>query len=857
MTSTDHHDARDPVGSQRLSILLATLGIALVMLALVTLPIGSDPAAAERREAAPSGAGEESSLVASVLPHHLDRVAALGSRFLFLRVVCESDSRPVGRVSVQWVDPRTGTACTSHTDDEGKIDVHLDGLSHEAAAATPVEAHAPGYETWSGSLPFSFETDEDPTEIRLKPRGEIVVRLSEPLDVENVELEATATALGPGPARTVLGSPSGIGSTRIVGLRPGSYFDVNVNARGHSAASIRDVEAGWPEPTVLDVHLSGRQAFEVRLTGNLTPEDCEALSVALVDASGLRGRPARPDWDPIRKLAFATPEAPGSANDRRIEVRGPFGVRLADQAWSSDDGQTPLVTLDLRRCTVALVAPDASPGQPAPWIEWKGVDGRGGLPVQPSALVDLAWTDSTPQKIVDLRWGDLVAPEVSVPRHEPIEFTPRMEGEIRLLGVPAPEADSLTLVRESDSQRSSLGGERDSTDLHASVPAGAYQVLLQSEKIGPPLVVQPGAVTAVSWIALRQTATLIVELPPGDAEQAAAAERVAPDRLIQVLVQKGDTLTPIRSTTVSASRAAAEIHGLPPGCVVVQVKAPGLGLSSSAVTLHPGGETRLVPGSWSAERRVTVRVANANGAPRAGLRVKVWLAPIGTSPVVRTLTDANGEMTIDVCGGGTLVVSTEEGVWNAALGPDQSSVEVRHVDAGEDELKVAFSGWWLDRVRTVGSLTPGAGPLFQLARRGASDNEFFVPRPRAAVALTIVTVEGEMILLQDDFTNGRLLLEEEPASTRLHVESGEGQPAPQFLEARVIEVAGVPVGDCMLTAALGGAVQFGREITFRNAAPLTLVVDGIAAHGGTCWRTDALRLSAGALETTLTLRELP
>jgi len=214
-------------------------------------------------------------------------------------------------------------------------------------------------------------------------------------------------------------------------------------------------------------------------------------------------------------------------------------------------------------------------------------------------------------------------------------------------------------------------------------------------------------------------------------------------------------------------------------------------------------------------------------------------------------------MSLELSGEGVLVISTEEGVWNETLGPEQTLVEARHASDRSDELHVELAGWWRGRVRIVGALTPGSGPLFQMARRGSSDDELYVPRRGAIVALTILTVDGEMILLQDDFTGGHLRLSEEPASTRLHVESGADQDDPQFLKLCVTEVAGISVNDSMLTSALGDVVQFGNEITFRNAATIALTVEGIAAHGGTCWRTDPLRLTAGSFETTLTLREIP
>jgi len=746
-------------------------------------------------------------------------------------------------VTVRWVDPHTGHLQTCQTDNEGEISVHVGAVRSEGGDETTIEIFAPGYENWSGTLSLAFRPEAEPETIRLHPCGSIEVRLSRDPARGPVELVAQAISVDGYMYDGLRTTPDVVS---ITGLRPGAYFDVHAGARGFRPTTFRDVQAGWPEPTTVEVDLAQRVGFEVLLGGDVEPDDCESLSVSLVGPGGLRGRASRAIWDPIRGLAIARPEILGTSRDLTLDVRGPFGVELVRRPWKADGSSPAFVELSLERASVPLIVRDGHPAPGGDWIEWKGRDRRGRVRAT-GGVVDLAWTAATPVSRVDLVWGELLAAGVELPRSVPIELARRNEGEVRILDVPPKQRHAVALVGRLDGEPRVLTGESESTELRALVPAGAYQLLLEGGRVGPPLVVHASDVTVVSLRALRQTSTLVVELPTEDAGSES-------ERVVQVLHQRGDTLTPIRSTAAAPTLGEVRLEGLPPGAVVVQVRSEDLGDSTTDVILRSGTETRVVPTGWNVPREVTVRVLTASGAPHEGLRVKLWLAPSGASRVVRARTDAAGEARIRLSGEGCLVVSTEEGVWNEELGPTQTFVEVR--PAGEDggELRLELAGWWRGRVRLVGVLTPGSGPLYQMARR-ISDDEFLVPRRDAVVALTIQTRDGEMIFVQEDFGRERLRLTEEAPMTRLRVGVAAGQDEPHFIEPRVLDLAGVPVGDAMLTSALGRVVPFGKEITFRNTAPLTLVVDGIAAHGGTCWRTEPLRLSPGLFNSTLTLRE--
>jgi hypothetical protein len=770
-----------------------------------------------------------------------------GQARVLLRCLCTSDSQPVGRATVRWTgEDRVEEVLVAGAD--GAATITSPALAFNQGETIQVRVSAPGFEPWTGALTPRVGAGMHFDEIRLTPRGAITVRLitrGEPVGAPVV----TATPMVGGPGRrTVHPSDGGLAPIRIEGLRPGRYFSVEVSGPGLRGAEVVDVVAGWPTPTELDIPVIRLYGLEV-LIGGITSDDCALLRVT--DARNSMGGAGRPEWDADRSVGVATVLSLEGSKEADVHIHGPLGILLKDAHWNPGGSDTTPIALALVRTEVSLVRPSEATVDEDEWILWVRPGKQGAeLPSAGEALTLLS-TDSSPSTVVDLRWGPLFAAGVTVPRTEPIKFAERAVGELRLLDVPPDVTTRLSLKGRPGGGTYSLVGAPGDGDLHASLPAGAYQVVLDATPKGAPVHVHGGKVTVVSYLGLSEQATLLVRLPPLD-----PSNKRLEEGQVTVFHDQGKRLSPISVSAFPEEEGGVEISGLPPGEVVVQVLSPSLGTSTASLVLASGQIIEWVPEDWQSPRAMVVQVVESTGEPCSGLGLDVWLAPQGRGTKTRTATDEQGEAVAHFAGGGRLIVACSRGAWVLDVSPEQTSVQVVCADPAAGQLEVVCEGWWKDKVMTVASLSTGSGPLFAGAKPGSTPSTFLLDGNPGMAALAVKLTDGNVVFWELDSPTGVVVLDEPPPRIRLVPQTKDEEAGPQAFLTRVVSVAGVELGDTMFADVLGGPFSPGEPIVLRQAATMTITMAGLGSHGGVGWRAPQQVIGPSAGEYNMTLERL-
>jgi hypothetical protein len=220
------------------------------------------------------------------------------ARTFALEVTSEGDGRPIKGASVHVQSELAAASNSLVTDRDGVAHVSTSGRS-----GVSVEVLARGYAPWSGSCePVNGK-------VRVALIGLAAIRLT-PVGSFQFPDEATVSLR---PVGVSGAAPVSVGvdllpdgSASIGGLRPQSPYEMSVHVTGASISLSRHVvHAGWPEATVVHVYATPLIGHIVELRGVLQG-DCERLRVALVSSGGRRVGVA-PTWDPVRRVAVATP----------------------------------------------------------------------------------------------------------------------------------------------------------------------------------------------------------------------------------------------------------------------------------------------------------------------------------------------------------------------------------------------------------------------------------------------------------------------------------------------------------------------------------------------------------------------
>ncbi len=847
------HGIAPSIAARRTNLALAVMGSLAILLALLLK--APQPADDElgidlgELEAAKVHSPDDPPQGNSMAVAHDVRVAVQNS--LHIRTVCSTDSKPLGEVTLRWQANDAKAWFTGLSDANGLLEVPREVSAPPLSGPIRAKALAPGFETWEGELP-SFAPSDSPFVIDMQPLGSILVRVTaEGAAIRGRGPRASALAQTAPEVSRVTGQRRGDLDVEILGLRPGRLHDVRVFASDFRSETVGDVVAGWPEPTLIEVDLVPQGALAITLTGNLTPELCSLLRVSILGEKGQRGGASRASWDSGRAVGVAIPQYFGLDGELRIFVHGPLGVLLASKVWSLSGGEAPVVNLELSVAEVSLIcelhAHETSSGD---YLRWKS-GGEEGMLSPEAGSIELLTSESSPTSTVDLQWAHCVAMDVQLPRQDPIVFSQGVEGELRIIDVPADAALHLSLAHRTDGTAWPLVGGEGSTELFATPPAGAYDLNLRGDVLGAPVIIRAGEVTVVSLTEMQEWATLVVRLPSGEEDASRGS-----DWQVQVMREDTSRLDLIQALAFPSTALEGRIAGLAPGPIIVKVKVPGLGEADCDVFLEPNVETTLVPAPWNQKRKLTLQFWDAAGAPLAGLRTKSWLAPRGRSPALSGKTRRNGQVTAALVGGGLFIVTSEKGIWLEQLDPEQELVELHLAPDAEGELRVVCSGWWAGRVQNVFGLTRGSGPAVSLGRASRAGNEFTLDGRLSTVALVATMMDDTVAILAVDPSLPTLELIEAPLATELELVVAQGQPRPQSVVPSLLEIAGVSVKGTILAEMLGDPIPCGQTISMMHSVPLMVTADGLAGTGGVRWRAEPVLVLPGASKATLTLMEL-
>ncbi|HIG85659.1 MAG TPA: hypothetical protein EYQ25_01315 [Planctomycetes bacterium] len=768
---------------------------------------------------------------------------------LALRVLCRCDESPVGGVTVRWRSGGGEVLSRGTTNGEGRFVAQEGEAAETAAPSSSVELFAPGFEPFTGEIPLSLPA-EAPFVVRLRPLAQIMVKVTgdgTPLPGEGPKL---AVKLSSG------ASVQGLEVKKIEadlfelkGLRPGCPYNIRASARGYGAETAYDCVATWPEPNQVSIDLQGQHAVAIVLEGNLEESDCALLSVSLVGSNAQRCRASRPEWDPRRRVATAVPGQIDASHAPRILVHGPLGILLAEESANESGGAGQVVELTLERLSVSLIPPSSSPPDSLPpYVFWRNGN-QNGIAYHSEGLIQLLATPLTTERLVDLAWGHTLASDVPLPRGGSILFQEKKEGELRVIDLSPEHHGHLKLVRAHDGSTWPLSDSRVAGVAAATVPAGYYTLDHDGDSIGESVSIRAATVTVVSLRELGQEATLEVRMPALD-----ATEEPQGQWEVRVFRDRGETLSKDRTEKFSVLHREGRLRGLAPGTALVKVRSPSLGEAVTPVLLKPDKATIITPTEWFRERTVTIQFFDGAGLVRPGLAAAIWLLPKDKSSEVSGKTDASGRLEANLRGAGRLVIATEGGVWIRDLTATETFLEVHEAPTHEGTASLVFSGWWAGRVDQLIALSDGEGPTVMRGKRTAKPGHFLIPAGRTTRAVIVLLTDGTTPIIGVNAPFDRVDLTEEPPLTRLSFDHSEGALSPHSTAPRLLEIAGISVDGTMLAGMLGPSMGLAQGLRIHHSVPLLMRVDGSAAHGGTMWETDEVKLVPGMDAPTLVFR---
>ena len=818
----------------RSSILLALLGVLCLLLA-VLLGKNEPESQSGLRDSTPlpgaHSTGAEGSTAFSASR------AAAGPDRLRLRMISATTGEALSGIRIRLV------AVEEHLQEEGLSDLDgnfvagLEFSSFSAPGGVQAKAQAPGFLTWEGECSPSPSVNV----VELQPVGAIELHAfvnGSPMESERLQISVRREH-GRG-AVSVEKIVVGPGRARLEGLRAGRLYRLTIDPEGMGLQVLESTVAGWPEPTVVEVHLKPWIALAVELHGNLSEEDCRRMIVGIVGPHGEWGRSAIPEWDAGRGLAVAYPEFFGLESPPHIQVRGPLGLTLLDEYLDWPEGQGPAVLLQLERGLVPVEWPDGLEPTPSTrQIIYRGTGSQGMIELEGRSL-SVLWTTATRERKINLAWASRVAEGVLFPRIEPVIFREPQAGRVRLIQATGVDSSRLSVVRALDGRSWAFEPEGSPGEFLADVPRGDYSVRVDGEVRGSAFVVRSQKTTVVSLRDLLNSASLGISLSPALTMDPSAEWQV------EVFQRTSYRFQLLRVANFSALVSEGHLEGLKPGWVHVKVTLQGLGVSLTDAFLLDGQEVVVRPDTWVKSRKMAIRVSDASGAAVAGMDLKAWFLPRGTSTVWSGRTGPDGELTMEVLGASEFLVVSDWGMWVNELAADQTRLELSLAGGPRGGLQIECSGWWDDRVQWIYALCGGRGTLASFAQARSEPGSFVLKDSAETVALVVKSIDGSVAIVGVQPGESSVKLKAEPLHSDVVVTANGPGPPPVFFLPRLVEIGGIDVRGTMFESILGYRSPWGTPISIAHTVPVRLRVLGVAAHGGVVWNSGVIMVEPGS-----------
>lgn len=692
---------------------------------------------------------------------------------------------------------------------------------------------APGYLSWKGAL----SSAEPASTVMLQGGAAITVRS----EVGILPLATTVLAVplvGGRACAVASGRSHGNGGMIIDGLRPNGLYCVTISAPGIHFSEVGPVIAGWPMPTEVTVAWSTAPGHEVEIRG-IQEIDCELLRVSSRGSTG-ETPGSRVRWDAKRAAGVGHLQRVDGAGQREMEIiiRGPLGVLLAEQPCQEPREGAMAMHLTLDRYTIELQVPFGSDVPQEGAVVWRTDEESGAESIGASHRLTMLRGRIQKASFVDLQWGHLFVSRLQLPSRGPVTLARSEMGDIRVLDA-GTEVLSLASLRSGASFE--LSGAAGLGLRYARVAEGAYRLMRGSAPIGPPVHVYANDTTVVSMSAIHNRCGLDVWF---------GASGFAPDEEATVaLFQTAQARRFLKQTSARCSQGSARVTGLPEGEVRVHVSVASKGLAVGHAVLALDQTTRIDLGEWMPRRRLTVAIRDDNGMPCDGLELDMTMHPEGLMPRQRLVANEAGFAQVDFAGGGRLTVGTPRGMWVADVSATQTEVLLSTAGDNGPNVVVACRGWWENKVKAVGALIRGGNLRFIPGKRTPGGYRL---QTGACYVIVVALLDGSVVFASPPRTGSTIVLEDAPATTIVECVAATGEAAGAVIPM-LTEVDEVPLDGTVFASSLVERAPTPWRFRIHHSAKLTIVVDGVARHGGVVTRSKPTRLEPSGVDARVVL----